>query len=216
MLNRREILRATARFLTGLSVYAATGWSRVVVGATAIKKRVLPKGTDPQTLSNQNPEFLDTRNLKVMPLEAFETMGDKTAPFNRDIWRLDVTGTVQVPVKITYADVLRLPVLQREVLLVCPGVFANHGRWKGFSVKELIKMTGLTNRTTKVIFRGHSRLGERTELFTLEEITNDKVFLAYAVNDVMLPVKHGCPLRVVAEGHWGSEWVKYVYGVDFQ
>lgn len=36
------------------------------------------------------------------------------------------------------------------------------------------------------------------------------------INDLQtLPSKHGLPLRVVAEGHWGSEWVKYVYKVEF-
>jgi sulfoxide reductase catalytic subunit YedY len=36
------------------------------------------------------------------------------------------------------------------------------------------------------------------------------VFLATHVNGTVLPRKHGFPLRVVAEGYYGSEWVKYV------
>jgi DMSO/TMAO reductase YedYZ molybdopterin-dependent catalytic subunit len=39
------------------------------------------------------------------------------------------------------------------------------------------------------------------------------VFLAYSVNDRVLPQKHGFPLRVVAEDHYGGSWVKYVYKV---
>lgn len=41
------------------------------------------------------------------------------------------------------------------------------------------------------------------------------MFLAYQVNGETLPVKHGYPLRLVAEGVYGSEWVKYVYKVQF-
>jgi sulfoxide reductase catalytic subunit YedY len=39
------------------------------------------------------------------------------------------------------------------------------------------------------------------------------VFLAYQVNGQALPKKHGFPLRVVAEGYYGGDWVKYVYKV---
>ena len=44
----------------------------------------------------------------------------------------------------------------------------------------------------------------------MADILSDKVFLAYEVNGKALPRKHGFPLRVVAEDHYGSEWVKYV------
>ena len=46
--------------------------------------------------------------------------------------------------------------------------------------------------------------------FPLEDILSDRVFLAYGVNSVTLPQKHGFPLRLVAEGYPGSDWVKYV------
>ncbi len=37
-----------------------------------------------------------------------------------------------------------------------------------------------------------------------------KILLAYGVNDTPLPQKHGFPLRLVLEDHYGYEWVKYV------
>jgi sulfoxide reductase catalytic subunit YedY len=48
------------------------------------------------------------------------------------------------------------------------------------------------------------------ERFTIQEILSNKVFLAYQVNGQILPPRHGFPLRVVAEDHYGYEWVKYV------
>jgi sulfoxide reductase catalytic subunit YedY len=44
----------------------------------------------------------------------------------------------------------------------------------------------------------------------VNEAFSNMVFMAYQVNGETLPVKHGFPLRVVAEGHYGYEWVKYV------
>jgi DMSO/TMAO reductase YedYZ molybdopterin-dependent catalytic subunit len=50
----------------------------------------------------------------------------------------------------------------------------------------------------------------RPERFPLDEILSDQVFLAYQVNDEVLPKKNGFPLRLVAEDYSGSTWVKYV------
>jgi DMSO/TMAO reductase YedYZ molybdopterin-dependent catalytic subunit len=46
--------------------------------------------------------------------------------------------------------------------------------------------------------------------YPLPDVLSGKVFLAYQVNGTTLPRKHGFPLRVVADGYYGAEWVKYV------
>ena len=51
----------------------------------------------------------------------------------------------------------------------------------------------------------------KVERFPIDAVLSNQVFLAYAVNGKTLPQKHGFPLRVVAEGYYGSDWVKYVY-----
>ena len=64
-----------------------------------------------------------------------------------------------------------------------------------------------------VTFSGPDGTYEKTERFPIAEILADKVFLAYRVNDSVLPKKHGFPLRLVAEDYYGGNWVKYVYKV---
>jgi sulfoxide reductase catalytic subunit YedY len=39
---------------------------------------------------------------------------------------------------------------------------------------------------------------------------------SFDVNGQALPKKHGFPLRMVAEGHYGSGWVKYVNRVKLE
>ena len=34
------------------------------------------------------------------------------------------------------------------------------------------------------------------------------------MNGKALPKEHGYPLRVVAEDHYGSEWVKFVHKIE--
>jgi sulfoxide reductase catalytic subunit YedY len=38
----------------------------------------------------------------------------------------------------------------------------------------------------------------------------EKAFSTYLLNGKTLPLKHGFPLRVVAEGYYGYDWIKHV------
>jgi DMSO/TMAO reductase YedYZ molybdopterin-dependent catalytic subunit len=44
----------------------------------------------------------------------------------------------------------------------------------------------------------------------LTTIREKRIFLAYQVNGVTLPRRHGFPLRLVYEDAYGYNWVKYV------
>jgi DMSO/TMAO reductase YedYZ molybdopterin-dependent catalytic subunit len=216
MKSRREVIRILSRL-----VFALAGVCSLAAGKAArvyadIKKRILPENTDPSALSGDNPEYLDTRNLRIMPLERFGTMGDVDQRIDTEAWRLRVTGAVENPLVIGYDELLQLPAIQKNVLLVCPGFFSYHARWTGVSIQELMKRANVSESAQKLFIRGQSAHGEKKEVFLLSEVKTDAVFLAYAVNGQRLPQKHGFPLRAVAEGHWGAEWIKYVTHITFE
>jgi DMSO/TMAO reductase YedYZ molybdopterin-dependent catalytic subunit len=100
--------------------------------------------------------------------------------------------------------------MERNVLLIRPGFFAYHGRWTGFSLQNVLQQANLDPTATKVTF---DEAGGKTATFPLADVLSGKVFLAYQVNGVPLPQKHGFPLRVVAEDYCGGEWVKYVSNI---
>ena len=175
--------------------------------AWAASRKVLAKGTKRESLIQENPAALDTTNLEITPLEAFGTMGPTDRVVDLAAWRLEVTGKVKRPLSLTYAQLIALPAIEREVLLICPGVFANHGRWKGFSLAGLLRQADLDRNARRVTIETR---GQKTARFPLADILTDKIFLAYQVNGKELPRKHGSPLRVVAEDYYGSDWVKYV------
>ena len=178
------------------------------------KRIILPKGTKMTSLVDKNPAELDTRHLEAIPLADFETMGLTDHEEDINAWRLKITGKVQKPSTLSYKQVLELPAIERKVLLICPGFFSNHGRWKGISVTQLLKLAQPEAGITHVTFRGPPGRYEKTERFPIAAINTDKVFLAYQVNGQRLPRKHGFPLRLVAEDHYGSQWVKYVHEVE--
>ena len=137
-------------------------------------------------------------------------MGDTNYNASINDWRLEVAGRVGTPLRLAYSDILSLGSIERNVLLICRGFLANHGRWKGISMGMLLEKAQMQPGVTHVTFSAPRGAGANEATFPLEDIISDRVFLAYGVNSVTLPQKHGFPLRLVAEGYRGSIWVKYV------
>ena len=141
-------------------------------------------------------------------------MGDTDHEVNLAKWRLEISGKVNKPYKLSYSQILELPVIERKILMICPGVFANQGLWRGVSIWELLETAGIQEAVTHVTLRGAGSYSEKVDRFELEYVRSNKVFLAYRVNGKVLPQKHGFPLRAVAEDIYGSDWTKYVYSVE--
>ena len=216
MMNRRTFLRQAAGLLAGVSgsISRGLGGLQEVWGKTISK--ILPRGTRLETLVNENPAWIDARNLEIQPLEKFGTMGLSDHVTDLSAWRLTVSGEVKKSLSLTYDQIRNLPGIEKPVLLICPGFFANHGRWKGFSLIELAKPAGLKKGVHFVDISGPAGPYEKTGRFPLKEIQSAKIFLAYQVNGEPLTPKHGFPLRLVAEGYYGYEWIKYVDKIQFE
>jgi len=215
MVQRRQILGTVLRVSAAAAAVACLGGLPAAALAENASTRVLSRDTDTSSLLYADPENLDTSNLEITPLREFGTMGDTDIALDQGDWRLAVTGKVERELELTYSEIRDLPAIEREVLLICPGVFANHGRWRGVSLKELIRLSRPSGDANKVAIHGRSRSGTQTDRFAIEEASADKVFLAYRVNGRKLPQEHGFPLRVVAEDHLGYNWTKYVVSVEF-
>jgi DMSO/TMAO reductase YedYZ molybdopterin-dependent catalytic subunit len=212
--TRRSFLGSLLR-LSGVVMLLVSPVTVFINRAYAQAKRlILPKGTKMSSLVEKNPADLDTRHLEVIPLERFETMGMTDHETDIAAWRLKITGKVQKPLDLTYNQIMKLPSIERNVLLICPGFFTNHGKWKGISVAELLKLARVESGITHISFQGPPGRYEKTESFPVADVLSDKIFLAYQVNGQRLPRKHGFPLRAVAEDHYGSVWVKYVHKVE--
>ena len=112
----------------------------------AVQRRLLPKETDLQSLTNEHPTALDTRHLEIMPVESFQTMGATDHAVSLDQVASGGDRQGQTPLKLTYAELLALPAVEENVLLICPGIFTIHARWKGVAVREILKTAGTAGR----------------------------------------------------------------------
>jgi len=214
MNTRRQFVLFLSRFLAGLGLAIHPALPFVGRAFAALQRRLLPKETDLQSLKTEHPAALDTRRLEIMPVESFRTMGATDHAVFLDQWRLEVTGRVKRPLKLTYAELLALPPVEENVLLICPGIFTIHATWKGVSAREILGQAGLKEGATHVTLHGPPGPYEKVEEFTLADVDSGKIFLAYGVNGQTLPQKHGFPLRVVAADRFGSDWVKFVYKLE--
>jgi sulfoxide reductase catalytic subunit YedY len=215
MQKRRQFLKTAFGFLTGLGMLLSPLFGAFRLAYGKAKKIILPKDTNRADLIDKDPEELDTRNLETTPLKDFDTMGVTDHQVDLNLWRLEVTGRVNAPLSLTNEEIRDLPPIERNVLLICPGFFANHGKWRGVSLGKLIEKAKIEESATLVKVSGPEEYGsEKIEEFPIEDVLSDRVFLAYGVNSKILPQKHGFPLRVVAEGYYGSYWVKYAYKVN--
>jgi DMSO/TMAO reductase YedYZ molybdopterin-dependent catalytic subunit len=213
-MSKRRFLKISIKFITGIGFLASPLFSWIRLVRAKVQKMILPKDFPRKNLVDKNPADLDTHQLDITPLKDFGTMGITDQETDLDTWHLKVEGLVERPFQLTYSQILALPAIERDVLLICPGFFANHGRWKGISMTTLLEKAKVKDGATLVTFRGPEGNYEKTERFYLKDALSNKVFLAYEVNGKPLPKKHGFPLRVVAEDHYGFNWVKYVHKIS--
>lgn len=216
MHKRRQFLKLGFGMIAGLSSLASPLFFAGRWVYAKGRRIILPKNTSRKSLINKDPSTLDTRYLELTDLKDFKTMGESDHKVDINTWRLEIKGCVKKPLSLTYQEILDLPSIEKDVLLICPGFFANHGRWKGISMSDLFEKTGLAEKARYMTVSGPSGWGDKVERFPIKDIISKKVFLAYEVNGETLPIRNGFPLRIVAEGHYGDDWVKYVRKVVFE
>jgi len=210
MKTRRQVIKYILSFTIGISVFWGKFWTEIRVVYAKVKRVLLPKGTPMSDLISKNPKKLDAQNLGTTSMDQFDVMGQDIYNVNIAKWQLELTGAIKHPKKFSYENIVKLPVIERNVLLICRGFFAYNGLWKGFSVSELLLEAKMLSNVTHVKFSGPKGIRRKTKKFAIEEVMANKIFIAYKVNGEILPERHGFPVRLVAEDHYGSRWVKYV------
>lgn len=214
MQTRREAIKMIMAVWSGMAAGMIPVKAGIRLAYAGTKEVVLPKGTPMHSLVNRDPADLDTRNLEITPLNEFDTMGLTNHPVSVATWRLEVSGVVERPLKLKYADVLKMEAFEKELLLICPGFFAYKGRWKGIRLSTLLGNAGLQKGASRLVVHGPEDPYRKSEGFPLKEVSQERLLLAYKVNGVTLPERHGFPMRLVAQGHYGSRWVKFVERIE--
>ena len=211
MTNRRQFIKKAAKFfLSALALpYTVFPWMHKVLALT--KRIILPADFPIRELMFRDPKSIDSSNIDITPLKDFGTMGVTDQRVDMTYWRLKIYGNVKRSLELTLSQIQNLPSIKKKILMICPGFFSNQGLWKGVNMKALLDKARPMKNAEKIVFYGANGESTKMETFPIVEIKSGEIFLAYEVNGVPLPRKHGFPLRVVARDYYGDDWVKYVY-----
>jgi hypothetical protein len=130
-------------------------------------------------------------------------VADDPDPVDEGDWTLSVDGRVDERLELAYDDVT--PDSQRRATLDCTSGWYSVHDWRGVRVGDLLEEADVDDDAEWVQFR--SVTGYRWSL-PLPEARD--ALLATHVDDERLRHGHGFPLRLVAPGRRGFQWVKWV------
>ena len=136
-------------------------------------------------------------------------MFDNPAPFDLANWQLYVHGAVATAQRLSYAQLAGLGVDELEATLDCTSGWYSTRRWQGVRLDRLLAASQPTSAA--IIVRLQSVTGYRWSLPLTEA---NAVLLATHVDGAPLQHGHGAPLRLVAPGRRGFQWVKWVTSVE--
>ncbi len=127
-------------------------------------------------------------------------------------WTLTITGLVEKPLVLTYADIRALPAMGEMRTLVCLGNAPGGDQignavWRGFDLDVVLSQVGVQAGAMRVRFDSHD--GYSTSV-PLDRVMGRGALMAYGMNGAVLPPEHGFPLRALVPGLYGSKSPKWV------
>ena len=135
---------------------------------------------------------------------------------NVDLWHLEVNGLVQNPITYRFQDLKGFNQVEQETTLMCisngldAGLISN-AVWKGITLRDLIDPAGPMADARRVRLFG---VDNYTDTIPLEKALDPATILAWAMNGVDLPHRHGYPLRAIVPGDFGEKHVKWLTRIE--
>ena len=135
---------------------------------------------------------------------------------NVDLWHLEIGGLVQNPATWRLQDLLGFKPTTQETTLMCisngldAGLISN-AVWKGLLLRDLLDQAGVLSGAARVRLQG---VDNYTDTIPLERAMEPTTLLAYEMNGVPLPDRHGYPMRVIVPGYFGEKNVKWLTKIE--
>jgi len=141
---------------------------------------------------------------------------ESTKNINLGQWKLSITGMVDQPLTLGYADFLGKEFVEKMVTLQCidnlpGGNSIGNALWGGLPLRKLLGEVKPFSDVKDVIFRGADGYHDS---ITFERAMDGEVLLAHSMNGVQLPREHGFPLRAVVPGIYGIKNVKWLTNIE--
>jgi DMSO/TMAO reductase YedYZ molybdopterin-dependent catalytic subunit len=131
-------------------------------------------------------------------------------------WRLRVDGLVSRPMGFRMDQLLSMPAREQITRHDCVEGWSAIGKWRGTPLALILKAAGLSTRARYLVFHCADTLDGFVyyESIDLVDAFHPQTILAWSMNDAMLPVAHGAPLRLRVERLLGYKHAKYVQRIE--
>ncbi len=222
--DRRHVLAAAA----GLGVVAAAGGS---LG------QLLSRGASPEAVAlpaaaEALPALPTGLENTVRGISAFRTPAsdfyriDTALVIPRvstDDWKLTIDGDVDRPYSLTFAELLAMPLVERDITLNCVsnevgGPYISSARWLGVRTSDLLERAGIAPGVDQIL--SHSTEGMTISTPVQALLDGRDALVAVAMNGEALPAMHGFPARLVTPGLYGfvgaTKWLTRMEATSYQ
>ncbi len=127
-------------------------------------------------------------------------------------YRLTVDGLVSLPRTYSYEEIVgKFTAYKKVVTLHCVDGWDATILWEGILVSDLLDPSGVLPAANTVIFYADDGFSSS---LPLEYVSENRILMAYKVNNITLPFNRGFPFQLVAEDKWGYKWVKWITRIE--
>ena len=136
-------------------------------------------------------------------------------------WTLSFDGMVRRPFTITYAELLEMPMVERDVTIMCVsnpigGDLIGTARWLGTPLLPLLERAGIEPGADQLF---STSIDGWTCSTPLDGLAEREPLLAIAMNGEPLPIEHGFPVRMIIPGLYGfisaTKWVTQITATTY-
>ena len=131
-------------------------------------------------------------------------------------WRLGVDGLVARPLSIPLQTLRSLPHQTQITRHDCVEGWSAIGKWHGLRLSKILDTAGLSTRAKYIVFHCADRNGGKPfyESIDLVDAFHPQTILAWGMNNHLLPIPNGAPLRLRVERQLGYKNAKFVQRIQ--
>lgn len=193
-------------------LFLKTAVTGTVISALGGAKYVIANELDPrskQPRADGRPRLPSGQRL----VDELKPMGGSQGDPAPNNFTLHVSGEVERPFKLTFAELLALPATELVCDLHCvTGWTLFDSQWTGVQVAHLAEIAQVKSTVRHVIFEASNGY---TANVPYAEATAPNVLLAYMYKNASLARPHGAPVRALIPDLYLWKSAKWLTGVSF-
>ena len=206
--GRRSFVTAAAG--TGIGALTVGGVASLASGRTsAVAAQPLPSPSAPAAPLPPGLETT-TRGISALrtPRDEFYRIDTALTIPRVDVssWTLTIDGMVDHKVVVTWAELLAMDLIERDVTINCVsnevgGPYIGATRWTGVPVRNILQRAGIRAEADQIL---STSVDGMTISTPVEALLDDReALLVVGMDGATLPPEHGFPVRLITPGLYG-------------